>query len=248
MELSEYEKIQPSVELDGMKFFVPNTHCLWRIETLYTKEKDTIAWLSAMSPDDTLFDIGANIGQYTIFAAKRGLKVFAFEPESQNFALLQRNIVLNSLENATAWPLCIDTGTKISVLHLSGLLPGGSCHAFDKNLNFAGETRDFPHRQGSISVAMDELIDLCGLPDHIKIDVDGFEHRVCGGAHRCLTHAKSVLVEINSHYPEHVDLVARLQKDYGFKVDQAQVDAARRTEGTFEGVGNVILFKGDSWK
>ena len=248
MELADYEKIVPNVEIDGMRFITPNTHCAWRIQTLYTKEPDTIAWLSAMSPNDLLFDIGANIGQYTVFAAKRGLKVLSFEPESQNFALLQRNIVLNSLENVTAWPLCIDTGTKISVLHLSGLLPGGSCHAFDKNLNFAGEQRDFPCKQGSISVAMDTLADQLGLPDYIKIDVDGFEHRVCGGAHRCLTHAKSVLVEINEHYPEHVALHDKLIADYGFKVDPDQIAAARRSEGTFEGVGNRIYFKGDSWK
>ena len=44
-------------------------------------------------------DIGANIGIYSLYAAKRGHKVVAFEPESQNFALLQRNISLNNLDN-----------------------------------------------------------------------------------------------------------------------------------------------------
>lgn len=248
MTLDEYERIQPHAEIDGMHFFTPNKHVAWRIETLYTKEPDTIEWLQGMEKGATLFDIGANIGQYTVFAAYHGLKVHAFEPESQNFALLNRNIALNRLENVTAWPFCLDIQTKIAPLHLSSLIAGGSCHAFDKNLDFRGETKDFPHKQGSISIAMDAFADQFGFPDYIKIDVDGFEHRVCGGAHRCLTHARSVLVEINTHYPEHMTLAERLQSDYGFHIDQAQIDAAQRTEGTFAGVGNWIFFKGDTWR
>lgn len=248
MTLDEYERINPNVEIDGMRFFTPNRHVAWRIETLYTKEPDTIAWIKGTEPGSVFYDIGANIGQYTVFAARHGLKVHAFEPESQNFALLNRNIALNGFKNVTAWPFCLDIQTKIAPLHLSALVAGGSCHAFDQNLDFRGQEKQFPYEQGSISVAMDAFATQFGLPDYIKIDVDGFEHRVCGGAHRCLTNARSVLIEINTHYPEHVDLVARLRKDYGFKVDQAQIDAARRTEGAFEGVGNVILFKGDTWK
>lgn len=248
MNLEDYEKIHPHVEVDGMKFHVPNRHCLWRVETIYTKEPDTVEWIRAMPADTVFYDIGANIGLFTILAAKQGLKVHAFEPESQNFALLQRNIAINALENVTAWPFCLDIQTKISVLHLSTLIPGSSCHAFDKNLDFRGETKDFPAKQGSISVAMDEFGREFAYPDYIKIDVDGFEHRVCGGAHNCLLNATSVLVEINEHYPEHRNLHDKLINDYGFKVDPDQIAAARRSAGTFEGVGNRIYFKGANWK
>ena len=65
---------------------------------MYTKEKDTIAWIDSMQPGETFIDIGANMGIYTIYAAKRGLKVIAFEPEAQNYALLCRSIMINELD------------------------------------------------------------------------------------------------------------------------------------------------------
>ena len=119
MRLEDYEQMLPHVNLDGMLFPTPNTHCKWRIDTLYTKEPDTIQWLQAMKPGEVLYDVGANIGQYSIYAAKRGVKVFAFEPESQNYALLCKNIVLNKLENCTAYPLCLGDAWKIDQLQLS---------------------------------------------------------------------------------------------------------------------------------
>lgn len=246
--LADYERINPHVEIDGIKFFTPNRHCAWRMETLYTKEPDTIEWLRGMQPGQTFFDVGANIGQYALIAAQRGLKVHAFEPESQNFALLNRNIALNDFSNITAWPFALSNEPKIAKLHLSQLIAGGSCHAFDENLDFRGETKQFAYEQGSISVIMDQFADQFGLPDHIKIDVDGFEHLVCQGAANCLNFATSVLVEINTYYPAHVELVEQLTSIWGFKTDPEQIRLARRTGGAFEGVGNIIFFRGDSWK
>ena len=55
-----------------------------------------------LKPGDTVIDIGANIGWYTIFAAKlvgASGKVIAFEPEPRSFSFLQRNVALNRLSN-----------------------------------------------------------------------------------------------------------------------------------------------------
>ena len=47
-----------------------------------------------------LMDVGANIGLYSIYAAKKNIKgVLSIEPESQNFAILNKNIYLNNLSN-----------------------------------------------------------------------------------------------------------------------------------------------------
>src|SRR5688572_2023380 len=104
MTLDEYEKIIPNAKVDGLTFLTPNSHCAWRVQTLYTKEPDTIAWINRMKPGDVLFDVGANMGQYSLLAAQRGVRVHAFEPEAQNFALLVRNIIVNNLTDpVTAW-------------------------------------------------------------------------------------------------------------------------------------------------
>ena len=79
-------------------------------------------------------------------------------------------------------------------------------------------------------------------PTHIKIDVDGFEHKVIAGARRTLkgSSVKSILVEINSLLPEHRAIVDELAA-LGFTYSNEQVMAARRTEGASAGGGNYVF-------
>lgn len=239
MKLEEYEQLQPHAQVDGMLFHTPNRHCAWRVETIYTKEPDTIQWLQKMKDGEVLYDVGANIGLYSIFAAKRGVKVFAFEPESQNFAVLQKNIALNKLTNCTAYPLCLSSVWAIDTLRLSSLIPGGSCHSFGADVDYRGAERKAGIVQGSIAITMDELCGRLGYPDHIKIDVDGFEHLVLNGGQSALHHVKSLLCEMDSNRQEHMEWHERLLAR-GFEVDQQQIATAMRKEGSFAGIGNRI--------
>lgn len=105
--LEEYEKLSPRCELthNGVKvvYVTPTTHTKWRVDSLFEKEPITIQWIGELAAGEVLVDVGANVGMYTIWAAKtRGARVFAFEPEAQNYALLNRNIVLNNL--GARWP------------------------------------------------------------------------------------------------------------------------------------------------
>jgi len=63
----------------------------------------TARFIKEVSADDTIFDVGANVGYYTVLGAKKAIEgtVFAFEPEANNFSLLEKNAVLNSLDNTT---------------------------------------------------------------------------------------------------------------------------------------------------
>lgn len=243
--LAEYEQLLPNAQAEGLTFITPNQHCAWRVASLLTKEPDTIEWLRKMQPGETLFDVGANIGQYAMLAAKQGVLVHAFEPEAQNFALLVRNIAINKLsDTCVPWPVALLNRESISILHLSGLVAGGSCHAFGESKNFHGEIKQFPARQGSISITMDHFAYAqSSYPDYVKIDVDGFEHLVVSGGWECIKRAKSVLIEINTHYPAHVELISTMTNLLGFHFDAAQAEAARRKEGPFEGVGNIIFYK-----
>ena len=79
----------------------------WRILDLWVEKSKEFriqrtrnyTWIESFDSKDTLIDIGANIGIYTIYAAKRGHRIIAFEPESQNFGLLNRHISLNNVDN-----------------------------------------------------------------------------------------------------------------------------------------------------
>lgn len=242
MQLSEYEQLQPNIRAEDLTWLTPNSHVAWRVNTLQTKEPDTYAWVNSMGPGDVLFDVGANIGQYSLLAAKRGVTVHAFEPEAQNFALLIRNIAINNLSDlCIAWPLALSNQPSLDILHLSTLMVGGSCHAFGESKNYQGETKQFPYRQGSVATTLDAFAPQHGYPTHIKIDVDGFEHKVIEGGYTVLSQAKSVLIEINTNYPDHMNFILPRMAHLGFTYDEAQVEAARRKDGPFKGVGNYIF-------
>lgn len=222
-------------------YAIQNDHCAWRVKTIYSKEPDTIAWIDAMSPGETFVDVGANMGIYTIYAAKRGLKVIAFEPEAQNYAMLCRSIMVNEFD-VPAYCVALSDEWKADSLYLSGYLPGGSCHTFGADLNHRLEKRERPVgplKQGCLAIPLD-MFNL--KIDHLKVDVDGFEHRVIGGAAKTIAGAKSVLLEINRNLPEHQRLI-QLMENLGFQYDEAQAESARRKDGTFKDCGNFIWYR-----
>jgi FkbM family methyltransferase len=225
------------------KFVPVNEHCAWRVKTMFTKEPDTIEWLSQMKPGETLVDVGANIGIYTIFAAVRGVKVFAFEPEALNYAILNQNIYVNGVDALAYCCALSDTdvhdGPEVSTLNLSMMMPGGSCHSFGEEVDHRLQARKSPFKQGCLGVSLSQF-DI--KPDYVKIDVDGFEHKVVNGGWFQISECKSVLIEINQNLPEHRDLVDQML-GWDFKYDPEQVEKARRKEGAFLNCGNYIFYK-----
>lgn len=244
MNLSEYEQMQPHVSLDGLVFLTPNSHCAWRVDTLYTKEPDTIAWINAMQPGDVLYDVGANMGQYSLYAAKRGIRVHAFEPESQNFALLCRNIAVNKLGDLiTPWPIALTDKEGLDQFYVTTLIPGGSCNSFGEQVDYHLQHKQFAFNQGCYGTRLDKMCQHHEYPTHIKIDVDGLEHKVLNGALMTLNAGvRSVLVETNTHLPEHLGIDSAMRA-LGFTPDLETAEKARRKEGPFAGIGNIIYHK-----
>jgi FkbM family methyltransferase len=227
-------------------YSTPNRLIKWRVATLFTKEPETIAWIAGFQPGEVLLDVGANVGMYTIWAAKaRGVRVFAFEPESQNFALLYKNIVLNDvMDLVTGYCSALSDEEAFSLLYLSDFSAGSSCHTFGESLDHNLRPREIGVGQGCISTTLDRLVaaGVLPVPQHIKMDVDGLEHKVLAGARRTLAdpRVKSILVEVNTNLPEHRRIVEELGAA-GFAHSADQVEAARVREGPFEGVANYVF-------
>jgi FkbM family methyltransferase len=253
--LDQYEQLQPNMEytLDNgnvrdtntpkITFLTPNRHCAWRVSSLDTKEPDTIAWIKQMGEGDVLWDVGANMGQYGLLAAKKGAAVHAFEPESQNFALLCRNIGINKLGDfITAWPLALSDTSGFDFFWSQGLQAGGSCNSYGTPLNFHLQPKVYAVRQGAAAITGNEFCNKFGQPTHIKIDVDGLEHKVLAGMGGVLPDVRSVLIELNTALPEHL-AIYELMADMGLHPDAETADIARRTEGPFAGIGNVIFYR-----
>ena len=81
-----------------MFFSVPNKLNNYRVDTFSTKEPETLDWIDKITENSIIWDIGANVGLYSIYAAKsKNCKVYAFEPSVFNLELLARNIYINNL-------------------------------------------------------------------------------------------------------------------------------------------------------
>ncbi len=102
-------------------------------------EPETVAWIESLPDDAVLWDIGANIGLYTLFAAKRGLRVLAFEPSAQSFAAMLRSAEANGLDRAIeGFCLALGEGQGIARLEMASSEAGHSMHSI------AGGARAFP--------------------------------------------------------------------------------------------------------
>ena len=236
------------IELDGVaaRFHVPNEMTRWRVDSLYSKEPVTIDWLRAFPPGAVFFDVGANVGMYSLFAALvRGATVCAFEPESQNYAALNRNIALNAMDRRiVAYCAALAEGTGPERLYLSEQQPGMSCHSLGEEVGFDLKPRAAAFCQGSVAIRLDDWVRSGALPvpEFVKIDVDGFEHRVLRGMTETLRdgRVKSLLVELNPHLAAHLEARDWLG-GLGFRWDEAQVARAARASGPFEGVAEHVF-------
>jgi FkbM family methyltransferase len=205
-----------------LKYAATTKHSRKRNRSLLTKEPTTIVWLETFARDEVLFDVGANVGMYSIYGAIVGARVFSFEPEALNYAELNKNIYANGLhDRVTAYCMAIGNSADVSVLHLGGFGVAWSHHDFGENRWTANKTfgtvtteRDRRFQQGCVSFSLDELVGrgVIPAPNHIKIDVDGFEWKVFEGARALLgsDQLKSVLLEVDFTIPESVALVDKM--------------------------------------
>ena len=232
-------------------FYTPNVTCEKRARSILKKEPYTIKWLDSFNEGEVLLDIGANVGVYSLYGAIiKQVNVFAFEPESQNFAILNKNIVLNKINNKiVAFPIALSNSNEYTFLFLSKFTQGGSHNNIkqpilkDNKLFRKGTTA---YKQGSVCSTIDFLIDknIIPIPDHIKIDVDGSEPEVIQGSLNTLKklHIKSILIEVETNRQDHMAMVDMI-KNTGFVFCKKQVAACLCKSGSFKGQTCYIFYR-----
>lgn len=192
----------------------------WRFNTILTKEPDTIEWIDSFGSDDVLWDIGANIGIYSIYAALRGMRVFAFEPNFFNYFVLCANIALNDMGDLVT-PLCLALSDRKAVgsLRLSSLDFGSSGSGFSAS---ATPRKTSTFQQGMIGFDIDSAISEFGLgvPTHVKIDVDGIEPGIVKGGAATFRdpRLRSVSVELDENNTKEVSLVSAVLEGAGLRL------------------------------
>jgi len=178
------------------------THYRWK--SYNTKEPETLDWVDTWIQDgDTFFDIGANIGVYSIYAAFRHprTRVVAFEPEYANLHLLRDNVIANGLQRRIeVYSTALSDRPGISYLHVQDLTPGSALHTESKELlSMTLTEHPVVWREGICTFTLDAFCDETSLqPNCIKIDVDGTEPKVLEGGVRTLSspRLRSLIIEL----------------------------------------------------
>ena len=161
----------------------------YRYLSFWQKEPETIAWIQSFADGDCLYDVGANIGMYSLYACRLfpNSAVVAFEPQWSNYMAATLNAALNGFD------------------HMSVLFEGVSDHSGYSRFEY--RSAEAGSSGGQVGTTGDYTVRICSLddfsakaerPDHIKIDIDGQEAKVIEGMKGLIADRafKSCLIEI----------------------------------------------------
>jgi FkbM family methyltransferase len=169
-----------------------------------TREPETLAWIDGFETPCRFWDIGANVGVFSIYAGLRpGVEVSAFEPAAASYGALCRNIEVNQLgDRVQGYCLAVGDRTELGRLNLTATNAGSVFNAFESTTDCFGNEIAVVFRQGVVGFSIDDFRRLFGLaaPNYLKIDVDSIEERILAGAHETLRDPdlRSVLIELEA--------------------------------------------------
>jgi FkbM family methyltransferase len=163
-----------------------------------------------IEPGQTVFDVGANIGFYSVLFSEwvgpRG-KVIAYEPDPENLSLLRRNLHLNQCKNVLVRPVALGNESGLQdfsvdrVTHLTGHLGRGPTY---------GATIFGSANEDLISVAtstLDDEVREFDAPHVIKMDIEGGEYDALAGGASLLKNEPPIIVSEMNRWLEPRDAV-----------------------------------------
>ena len=218
------EKRNISAGNKKLTFYTPNFLMRYRYKTFFSKEPETLQWIDQFESNSVFLDIGANVGLYSIYAAKtKNTTVYAFEPSFFNLEYLARNIFINGLsEKINIIPLALNNTAGINPFHLTSTAWGGALSTFDQKFDDSGKEMHPEFVYKTTGIDLDTLSKLLQLEkaDYVKIDLDGIEHNILSGAKNTLKNAREILVEINDNFSEQREVSNKILVELGFELDQ----------------------------
>ena len=188
--------------------------------------------------EDVIWDIGSNIGFYTLLfskLAKKG-KVISFEPASRTYEILLKQISVNSADNIV--PNNLALGDK-----------KGSQELYYEDAALAQGTASFFERSGSqhekVQVETIDTLNKTVLPDIIKLDVEGYEEQVfLGGAIFFKENSPVIMVELKFFDKDTRKRVEGIVRGFGYSIYAIRKRGVKYCGNTADSHGrNFILTK-----
>ena len=192
----------------------------WRATESPSLDLDTNRWITSFNKNDVFYDVGANIGLYSIMAAKfLRTTVYAVEIDLMNTRMLYENIYMNSCqEKITVLPFGLDSNSHQEKLFLKTMSYGDALH----NLREPNALVLSPSGiQINVPVfRLDDVIKILRLPSptKLKIDVDGVDLDVLKGSADALKTVTSLVIEYMPNSDTRNE-IHNFLSDHGFTFD-----------------------------
>jgi len=161
----------------GQRFIVRNAMDIWSIKETFV-DRFYERFGTPIQDDWVVMDVGAGLGDYTVFAAEHSpsIRVFAYEPFEESFALLGDNLRLNGIENAQVFNTAVGGRSGLMRLDLTG---GEPLQIQSADLIHNNE-EDFADSIVVPSLSLGDALssNSLGKCDLLKLDCEGAEYAI----------------------------------------------------------------------
>ena len=214
-----------------LTFYTPSKTAVFWPRYGIKAEPQTHAWIDGMAPGEVLWDVGASVGIYSLYAALRGdLTVLAFEANPHTYQCLLRNVAENRLAGRVRpYLVALAQDAGLGTLYIESDEAGTVGNAFGD-----AEASQLRASAGAVQVPMialslDALAGPFGaaFPQHIKIDVDSIEDRIVAGGSKVLgdPRLRSVMIELHRDIDgrdARADAIVARMTAHGFQIAEGE--------------------------
>lgn len=203
-----------------LRFQTHSQRQLWQAVGHEHIEPELLDFIDAVPAGSVYYDIGASNGIFACYAAMKGLDVFAFEPEAQNYALLDRNNFLNN-GAIRCFNLAISDKQELGKLYLAKFEAAGHMKILDQPRFVGGGDFEPEYVATVLKFPLAKWIADFEAPPpaYVKIDVDGSEFEVLRGAEDALRHARGIFIELCETSPQ-TTAILQLIGNLGFTLQK----------------------------
>ena len=195
-----------------MKNFIHTNSC-------HAQEDSIKDYIKSLSKDSIFYDLGANLGWFSLYAASLGLETHAFEIDKDNFRGLRENTESFGLSNHYIYNIGIaDTNRKVNLRKINCNI--GEHHKTIDIENFSADNKIVSYNFVE-EVEVDSIDNIIKnkkipYPNAMKVDIDGSEYAFLLGAKETLKYVNSMVIELFVKSQYHNNIV-KILKENGFK-------------------------------